>query len=158
MNETKILKYTGTADEDETEETINKLLKPLDNDKYEDILELTHSKIKSIKNDILQQLQITRQELKVFHSKLKNYRYIDEVDEIKLGNYIRTIDLKKKDNIYLTSGGIIVDIEAINESIIIKCKNFRNNIFNLKFEEHLIFQKINNQEEILLNVLTYINK
>ena len=158
MNETKILKYTGTADEDETEETINKLLKTLDNDKYEDILELTHSKIKSIKNDILQQLQITRQELKVFHSKLKNYRYIDEVDEIKLGNYIRTIDLKKKDNIYLTSGGIIVDIEAINESIIIKCKNFRNNIFNLKFEEHLIFQKINNQEEILLNVLTYINK
>ena len=158
MNETKILKYTGTADEDETEETINKLLKTLDNDKYEDILELTHSKIKSIKNDILQQLQITRQELKIFHSKLKNYRYIDEVDEIKLGNYIRTIDLKKKDNIYLTSGGIIVDIEAINESIIIKCKNFRNNIFNLKFEEHLIFQKINNQEEILLNVLTYINK
>lgn len=158
MNETKILKYTGTADEDETEETINKLLKTLDNDKYEDILELTHSKIKTIKNDILQQLQITRQELKVFHSKLKNYRYIDEVDEIKLGNYIRTIDLKKKDNIYLTSGGIIVDIEAINESIIIKCKNFRNNIFNLKFEEHLIFQKINNQEEILLNVLTYINK
>ena len=158
MNETKILKYTGTADEDETEETINKLLKTLDNDKYEDILELTHSKIKSIKNDILQQLQITRQELKVFHSKLKNYRYIDEVDEIKLGNYIRTIDLKKKDNIYLTSGGIIVDIEAINESIIIKCKNFRNNIFNLKFEEHLIFQKINNQEEISLNVLTYINK
>tara|TARA_X000000950_G_scaffold289252_1_gene411270 strand:+ start:2406 stop:2882 length:477 start_codon:yes stop_codon:yes gene_type:complete len=158
MNETKILKYTGTADEDETEETINKLLKTLDNDKYEDILELTHSKIKSIKNDILQQLQITRQELKVFHSKLKNYRYIDEVDEIKLGNYIRTIDLKKKDNIYLTSGGIIVDIEAINESIIIKCKNFRNNIFNLKFEEHLIFQKINNQEEILLNILTYINK
>ena len=158
MNETKILKYNGTVDEDETEETINKLLKTLDNDKYEDILELTHSKIKSIKNDILQQLQITRQELKVFHSKLKNYRYIDEVDEIKLGNYIRTIDLKKKDNIYLTSGGIIVDIEAINESIIIKCKNFRNNIFNLKFEEHLIFQKINNQEEILLNVLTYINK
>ena len=158
MNETKTLKYNGTADEDETEETINKLLKTLDNDKYEDILELTHSKIKSIKNDILQQLQITRQELKIFHSKLKNYRYIDEVDEIKLGNYIRTIDLKKKDNIYLTSGGIIVDIEAINESIIIKCKNFRNNIFNLKFEEHLIFQKINNQEEILLNVLTYINK
>ena len=158
MNETKILKYNGTVDEDETEETINKLLKTLDNDKYEDILELTHSKIKTIKNDILQQLQITRQELKVFHSKLKNYRYIDEVDEIKLGNYIRTIDLKKKDNIYLTSGGIIVDIEAINESIIIKCKNFRNNIFNLKFEEHLIFQKINNQEEILLNVLTYINK
>ena len=158
MNETKILKYNGTVDEDETEETINKLLKTLDNDKYEDILELTHSKIKTIKNDILQQLQITRQELKVFHSKLKNYRYIDEVDEIKLGNYIRTIDLKKKDNIYLTSGGIIVDIEAINESIIIKCKNFRNNIFNLKFEEHLIFQKINNQEEILLNILTYINK
>ena len=100
----------------------------------------------------------TREKIKDFHKKLKEYRYIDEVDEFKLGNYIRTINLKKTDNIYLTSGGIIIDIEAINSSILVKCKNFRNNIYNLKFEEHLFFQKLNNEEQILLSVLTQLEK
>ena len=158
MDENKILKYDGVVNEDETQETIDKLLKTLENDKYEDILELSFSKIKSIKNDILQQLQLPREKIKEFHKKLKEYRYIDEVDEFKLGNYIRTINLKNPDNLYLTSGGIIIDIEAVNSSILVKCKNFRNNIYNLKFEEHLFFQKLNNEEQILLSVLSQLEK
>ena len=122
MDENKILKYDGVVNEDETQETIDKLLKTLENDKYEDILELSFSKIKSIKNDILQQLQLPREKIKEFHKKLKEYRYIDEVDEFKLGNYIRTINLKKTDNIYLTILNGIIDIEAINSSILVKCK------------------------------------
>ncbi|MBI96714.1 hypothetical protein CL656_06185 [bacterium] len=159
MDDTKIFKYEQDHnDEDETQEMINKLLKTLENDKYEDLMNLTFSKIKSIKNDILQKLQLPRNELKEFHKKLKDYRYVDELDELKLGNYIRTINLKNPEKIYLTRGGIIVDIEAVNSSIIIKCKNYRNNIYNLKFEEHLFFQKLNHQEEVLLTVLNHIQK
>tara|TARA_B100000963_G_C22638067_1_gene678678 strand:+ start:3201 stop:3674 length:474 start_codon:yes stop_codon:yes gene_type:complete len=150
--------YDNSDDEDNSQEIIDKLLKTLENDKYEDVMELTFKKIKTIKNDILQSLELTRNELVDFKNKLENYRYVDEVNEFKLGNYIRSIDLKNPDNIKLSRGGILIDIEAINSKLMIKLKNYRNSIFRLKFEEHLFFQKLNQQEETLLTVLNYLEK
>ena len=46
---------------------IKKLMNALDNDENEDIMDLTSNKIKSIKNDILQKLQIKGEELKEYH-------------------------------------------------------------------------------------------
>lgn len=144
--------------DDETKLMIDKLLNTLESDKYEDLMELTFSKIKTIKNNILQKLQLTRDEIKIYHKKLKEYRYIDEVNELKIGNYIRCIKITNPEKITLNNGGIIIDIEVINSSLLIKCKNFRNQIFNIKFEEYLVFQKINNEEHILLSVLSKIQK
>lgn len=144
--------------DDEAKELIDKLINTLETEKYEDLMELTFSKIKSIKNDILQQLQLSREDIKLYHKKLKEYRYIDEVNELKIGNYIRALNLKDPENIKLNNGGIIVDIEVINSSIIIRCKNFKNIIFNIKFEENLIFQKFNNDEYLILSILSKIQK
>lgn len=153
----KVFNYEPDEDdEDESEKVIDKLLKTLENDKYEDLMNLSYSKIKTIKNDILQSLQLKGKELKSFHEKLKSYRYVDEIDEFKIGNYIRTIDLRQPDNIKLSKGGIIIDIEAINSTLLIKTKNFQSKIFTLRFEEHLFFQKFNQQEVILLSVLNHI--
>ena len=150
------LYYEGNDEDENSQEIIDKLLKTLENDKHEDLMDLTFQKINTIKNDILQSLQLNKKELKVIENKLHNYRYVDEINEFKLGNYIRTIDLKDPNNINLSKGGILVDIEAINSSLMIKLKNYRNKIFRIKFEEHLFFQKLNNQEEILLSVLNHI--
>ena len=153
----KVFKYENDGEDDgDSEKFINKILKTLENDKYDDLMELSYAKIKTIKNDILQSLQLKGAELKDFHKKLKSYRYVDEIDEFKIGNYIRTIDLREPDNIKLSKGGIIVDIEAVNSNLLIKTKNFQNRIFTLRFEEHLFFQKFNQQEEILLSVMNHI--
>ena len=68
---------------------------------------MTFSKIKNIKNDILQKLQLDKETLKDYHKKLKNYRYIDEINELKYGNFIRSINLNKEtlDEIKLNNGG-----------------------------------------------------
>ncbi len=49
------------------------------------ILELTSSKIKQDKNDILQRIQLSREQLKAYHTTLKRYRYIDKIQEQKGG-------------------------------------------------------------------------
>ena len=54
---------------------INELLSALDNQEDNTIINLTTSKIKQQKNDILQKLQLPREKLKLFHKKLKQYRY-----------------------------------------------------------------------------------
>lgn len=135
---------------------VEQLLQALDNDENESMIDLTTSKIKSIKNDMLQKLQLPKKTLKNYHKKLKDYRYVGELHEIRYGAYIRWINLKNIDNIRLTNGGIICDIQVTNTGLWIKCKNNMNRFFQLKLDECLIFQKLSDQERILLKALDYL--
>jgi len=134
------------------------LLKSLDNENNNSIANLNTQKIKSIKNDSLQQLHLPRETLKNYHIKLKDYRYVDDLTDIKDGRYIRWINLSDPSKICLTSGGIIIDIKICEGGIHLVCKNFRNRKFQIKIDECLIFQKLTDQENIILSALDYVNK
>lgn len=137
---------------------IDSLLKSLDNEDNAGLLELDFKKIKSIKNDILQKLNLSKEKLKKIHKQLKEYRYVDEMPDIKYGSYIRWIPLKDPENIKLTNGGYICDIKICNEGVHIVCRNNMNRYFQLCMHECILFQKLNEQEKTLLSVLEYINE
>ena len=140
------------------ENYIENLLSALENETNSSIMNLTNSKIKSQKNNILQQLQLPREKLKIFHKKLKQYRYCSEFHDIQYGYYIRWISLKRIDDIKLTNGGIITDLLIMDNGAQIQVKNFKNRFFNIKFDEVIIFQKISSQEKVILKVLDYLDK
>ncbi len=135
--------------------TLDEIIQELDE---KNLLYLTSSKIKELKNNILQKLYLSREELLHHHKILKDYRYVDEVDEIKIGGYIRWFNLKKIDNLKLTNGGIIIDIKNGKEDILIVCKNNMNRVFCLQLSQCFIFQKINTQEKILIKIIDYASK
>ena len=137
---------------------VNNLLNALENESNASIINMTTSKIKTIKNNILQRLQLDRTTLKQFHKKLKNYRYCSDMSDLQYGYYIRWVPLKNPDNMYLTNGGLLLDVDIINNCVQLKIKNNRNRIFQIKFDECEIFQKISDQERIILGVLDYIDK
>lgn len=130
----------------------NELKKALENENNESIINLTISEIKSEKNDILQKLQFGKEDLKENLRKLKEYRYINNINDLNYGYYIRWINLKNVKDLKLRNGGFICDIK-INEGIEILCRNNFNKLFQLRFDENLIFQKITEQEKIILNVI-----
>lgn len=136
---------------------IEKLLHALNNDNNETIVDLDYAKIAKAKNDILQQLKLPRQELAALHKKLKIYRYVDDLKDVRFGSYIRWISLKNPADIKLTNGGIICDIKAYNkddgEDIHIKCKNNMNRVFQIKMSEVILFQKLSEQEQVILKAL-----
>jgi hypothetical protein len=134
------------------------LLKSLDNENNSSMNNLSSKKIKSMKNDYLQQLQLSREKLKEYHTKLKEYRYVDDLSDIQYGRYIRWINLKDPTKISLTQGGIIIDIKICQGGIQIVCKNFRNKKFQIKIDECFIFQKLTDQEKIILSALDYVNE
>lgn len=140
------------------EDNSNYLLKSLDNENNSSMNNLTSNKIKSMKNDYLQQLQLSREKLKEYHTKLKEYRYVDDLSDIQYGRYIRWINLKDPTNIYLTQGGLIIDIKICQGGIQVVCKNFRNKKFQIKIDECFIFQKLTDQEKIILSALDYLNE
>ena len=141
-----------------TEFKANAILDALENETNASIMELTTEKIQTQKNNMLQRLQLPRDKLKEFHKKLKKYRYCSDLKDILYGFYIRWIPLKNPEKIILTNGGIVCEIKITQQGTYIICKNRFNNIFQLKFDECLIFQKISQQEAVILKVLDYLVK
>lgn len=134
----------------------NLLIQALNNDDNERFMHLTNQKIMAQKNDILQKLRFEKEKLKQYNKKLKQYRYIEEIDDLTYGNYIRWINLKNIENMKLTNGAIICDIIVCDNGTHILCKNSFNKMFRLIMDECIIFQKLNEEEKMILNVLTYL--
>jgi hypothetical protein len=137
---------------------INNVLEAVNNEKNTSIIDLTSSRIKKYKNDILQQLQFKGIKLKEMHVKLKEYRYCTDLKDLQEGYFIRWIPLKNIDDLKLTNGGIVCDVTFVNDSLQILCKNFMNRFFQIKFDEVVIFQKLSNQEKIILGILDYLDE
>ena len=134
------------------------LLKALDNENNKNIVKLSSEKITYDKNEIFNQLYISNQEKKKIIDKLKDYVYVDDLDDIKIGSYIRWINIKNPDNIKLTNGGLLCEIKYLDDGCHLLCKNNFNMIMQINMETNLIFQKLNNQEKVILNVIDYLNK
>ena len=132
------------------------LLDALENDSNSSIINLTTRKIQLQKNTILQQIQLPREKLKTYNKKLKNYRYCSDLKDIQYGFYIRWIPLKDMNNLNLTNGALICDVKLINEQLHVLCKN-RHRMMQIKFDEALIFQKISDQERVILSILDYLD-
>ena len=136
---------------------IDSLISALDDDDNQGLMQLDSRKVKAIKNDMLQKLNLPRDRLKKLHQQLSDYRYVDEMNDLKYGAYIRWIPLKDPSKINLTNGGIICDILVKDNGIHVVCRNNMHRMFQIKMMESMIFQKISNQEKVLLSVMDFLN-
>jgi hypothetical protein len=121
----------------------------IQNEKNQNILSLTFDKINERKHNILAELKLLS-----LKKKLKHYRHVDELQEFRIGSYIRWINLSKR---IFTNGGNIVRVDIEENGIIITCKNTLNQFFKLKLDECIVFQKITNQEHILLTAIQQLS-
>jgi len=132
------------------------LVKALDNNDNEPILNLTTKKIKEIKMNILKELQLPRDIISEYMKKLKEYRYIDEVNDIKIGAFIRWIPLTDPSYLPLQTGGLVCDIKITDNGMVLIWKNFMNRFYQLKMDECILFQKLSYQELVLLAALDHL--
>ena len=143
------------------EELLQELQGALDNEDNAYIMNLTNEKIYNMKRNVLKDLQLVKNEEDEIMDKLSEYIYIDEIPEFKEGCYIRWINLKDPENLKLSSGSTICDIELREGGTYIICKNVygrRKMCFQIKMDEHFIFRKLTNQEKVLLSVMNYLSK
>ena len=127
----------------------------------EDNLSIVNKNIQEIskhKNDILQKLGLKKDDLKQFNSKLKDYRYVDDIKDLVYGSNIRWINLKKIHDIKITNGSLLCDIKILDKGVALCLKTFTNNHLTIYLNENLVFQKISTQEKIILKAINYLNK
>lgn len=137
---------------------IELLEKALTNEENLNIINTNIQEIKSKKNDILQNLGLKKDDLKEFHNKLKNYRYIENIKDLKYGSTLRWINLNKLENINLNICSHLCDIKINNKGVALCMKGFNNRFFTLYLNENLIFQKLNDEEIILLKAIKHLSK
>lgn len=126
----------------------------LKNDNNKDIIQFTKSEIKNNLNTILTTLEFTKSEIKRYNKILNNYRYISNKDHIRYGCYIRWFN----SNLKLVNGGIVCNIINDGDAYIIQVKNNKNRIFSCKTNKSVIFQKLTQQEELLLEITNMLSE
>tara|TARA_B100001093_G_C26172421_1_gene736280 strand:+ start:13 stop:435 length:423 start_codon:yes stop_codon:yes gene_type:complete len=138
------------------ENDIEYLTKAINNESNESLLHLTFDKISKKKNIILHELELPKKKLSELESKLEDYRYVDEIPELHIGNYIRWINLSNPENLVLTNGAILSEVK-IEENIILVLKNVvSKKFFQINMEENLLFQKLSDQEKVILYALEHL--
>ena len=137
---------------------VNYLLKALNNESNESVLDLDHKKVNEIKMKILDNLSLPKKVIKQYKEKLCNYKYVDDIHDLEYGRYIRWISFKDTNNIYLAKGGTVCDIKVVNNGVNICYKNYMGRLFEIKMSENIIFQKLTKQENILLSAIGHLNR
>ena len=139
---------------------VNKLLKALDDTSNETLLNFTSDKIKEMNLQVLKELCLPKQYTLDILRKLKDYKYVDEMNELKYGAYIRWINIEIPDNIHLTKGAIFCEMKITDDGVFCICKNygFNSRHFQISIDKNLIFQKLTDQELVLLSALDHLSK
>ena len=140
----------------ETDLNVDTLLIALDNNKNESIMNLTTQKIQEMIFSILKELHLDRETMVNYFKKLKGYKYVDELNDLKYGGFIRWIPITDPTHLPLNQCGIICDIIISDDGVYIVCKNFMHRHYRFKMEECLIFQKLSAQELIILSALDHL--
>jgi hypothetical protein len=138
---------------------IPKLINALDNESNTNMMNFTSIKIKEMNLSILRELHLKEEETFFLLKKLLNYRYVDEMDDLKYGTYLRWIPIQNPNHIDLKKGAIFCEIKIKEDGVYLICKNFgyKSTHFQLKLDENLIFQKLTEQELVLLSALDHLS-
>ena len=110
--------------------------------------------------NILKELHLSRKDTLELLKKLKDYKYIDEMNELKYGAYIRWIPIEDPTNIMLTKGALFCEMKITDDGVFCVCKNygFKARYFQLSIDKNLIFQKLTDQELVILSALDHLSK
>jgi len=132
---------------------IEELLRNVDDEKHDyldnktlgDILD---ENIKAVKGTGLPVIQ-----MKDVCNRLAGYRYVENLYELHKGKHIRWI---RNDNKKLTNGAIVMDVKFLDSGSHILCRNAQHKLFQVKFNESMIFQKLSTGEQLILMAYEHV--
>lgn len=99
---------------------------------------------------------IQPKQIQTFCSKLLEYRYIDEIYQLHRGKHIRWIrihnpEIECAEHILLANGAVVMDTKFFDNGVHVVCRSPRTGrFFQIKWDECIIFQKLNEEERLIL--------
>ncbi len=125
---------------------IDELLRVTENDKNDYLNNKTLDDILDENIKAIKKLKMPKGETAELCDKLVGYRLVDKIFDIHKGKHIRWIRSGRK----ITNGAIVVDVKFMDNGTHILCCNPQGRMFQINFNECLVFQKLSVGEQLIL--------
>ena len=107
------------------------------------------------KKEALEELDIDKATEKLWLKRLNEYRYVKNIYEIHKGKHLRWIR-KTQDPLKLTNGAIVSEVKFLDNGTYIQCNTYQNNVFQIKMDDCILFQKLTQDELLILSIYDHI--
>ena len=137
----------------------DKLLRALDDETNEKLLNFNTKKLYEMNLQIISELNLNIDKNNVFMKKLQGYKYVDELNDLKYGTYIRWINLTNPKLIEMEKGGFFCQTKIKDDGVYLTYKNagYTNKHYQIKLDECLVFQKLTQSELVLISALDFLS-
>lgn len=110
--------------------------------------------------DTINTLSCTIDRKREICNKLIGYRLVNELFELHRGKIVRTIKLTTDDNMNpsLRMHGVVMNIKFLDNGTHVVCMNPSRKFSQYKFDQHLTFQKLSMDEQLILMAYDYMEK
>lgn len=137
---------------------IETLLESVDNVKNDYLENKSMADINQEVHDCISELGLDTEIIENLCRKLIEYRYVDRISELHKGKHMRWLRLINsatfrplpKEEIKLTAGGILTNVEFLDNGTHVRCMGPGNRFIQYKFDDCLTFQKLTVEEQLIL--------
>ena len=139
---------------------INAILSAMNKTENSTIANLTLKKIAARRHEILSSLNLTPEKMAEFERKLVMYRVIESPYDLKHNQLIRWIPMRSLETRpYVTLGGTLFRVrENVEEGVhVVTIRNVKRFVFNIKFEVNVVFQRLSQEEMLILRAVEYVD-
>ena len=138
---------------------INAILSAMNKTENNTIANMTMKKITARRHEILSSLNLTTEKMEEFERKLSMYRVIENPYDLKHNQMIRWIPLRSLETRpYVTLGGTLFRVRENQEEgvHVVTIRNVKRFVFNIKFELNVVFQRLSQEELLILRAVEYV--
>lgn len=138
---------------------VNAILSAMTKTENSPITNMTLPKIAARRQEVLSTMNLTPEKYEEFERKLHLYRVIEHPDELKHNQLIRWIPLRSLETRpYVTLGGCLFRVKYNEEEAlhIVTLRNVKKFVFNIKFELNAVFQRLSQEELLILRAVEYV--
>jgi hypothetical protein len=138
---------------------VNAILSAMNKTENNTIANTTLKRIHARRHEIFASMNLTPEKLAEFERKLHMYRVIENPHDLKHNQLIRWIPLRSLEaRPYVTLGGTLFRVrENIEDKMhIVTIRNIKRFVFNIRFEMNVVFQRLSNEELMILRVAEYV--
>ena len=132
---------------------IEELLKNINDDKHDYLDNKTLGDILDENIKAIKSVGLPSAQLSDICNRLAGYRYVENLYELHKGKHIRWI---RNDNKKLTNGAIVMDVKFLDNGSHVLCRNAQHRLFQVKFNESMIFQKLSTGEQLILMAYEHV--
>ena len=138
---------------------VNAILSAMTKTENMTIANMTLSKIAARRQEVLSTMNLTPEKYAEFDRKLHMYRVIEHPDELKHNQLIRWIPLRSLETRpYVTLGGCLFRVKYNEQESLhnVTLRNVKKFVFNIKFELNAVFQRLSQEELLILRAVEYV--